>query len=354
MSKMNAKQLLHNLLNDRKHIKADDIPMDKHYIKSDDVKEYYLTQFYLGRAEKGLSTITRKLNVVIPTKALWDNYIISLSSRPDYNVQMTGPSSGFAQNELNVMLFYNKNYDGNQINVVGDRDHVDTLCQQILELFDEVRCTVDWYYTADGDSTKIPLSNEQLPIQEMYPWMEESLEDYYESFMKSKASILLLIGPPGTGKTTWIKGLLHHTASSAMVTYDPNILSKDFVFAEFISGETNVMVIEDADNFLRSREEGNDLMHKFLNVGSGLVSNPNKKLIFSTNLPNVNDIDEALLRPGRCHDVLEFRKLTHEEGLQLATKIGVDIISDSSYNTTIAEVFNQAKPKKVKQKVGFI
>lgn len=329
--------------------------IDKHFITSDDVKEFYLTQFYMSRAEKGLSTVTTKLNIIIPTKASWDNFIQSFMDNPSYIVQMTGTNSGFVRLFDDAMLFYNKNYDGNLIKVIGDQTQVAHLCNMILDKFDEVRCTIDWYYSADGDSTKIPLSNEQLPIQEMYPWMGESLEDYYERFMKSKASILLLIGPPGTGKTTWIKGLLHHTASNAMVTYDPAILAKDFVFAEFISGETNIMVIEDADNFLRSREDGNDLMHKFLNVGSGLVSNPNKKLIFSTNLPNVKDIDEALLRPGRCHDVLEFRKLTPQEGLKLANKIGVDINAENSYtDTTIAEVFNQATQKKVKTKVGFI
>jgi hypothetical protein len=355
---MSIRDIVNRNFDDEKpNIKYKKLPkMNQHFISSDDAKEFQLTSFYLQRAELQVSTVNRKLNVTIPTKSMWDDFVMSYIGKEGFTVQMTGTNSGYIIKGTELMLFFSKNYDGNQIRVLGDQDEVDMMCVEVLSRFDEVRCTIDWYYSPDGDQTKIPLSNEQLPIQEMYPWMEESLDEYYSRFMRSKASILLLIGPPGTGKTTWIKGLLHNTSSNAMVTYDPAILAKDYVFAEFISGETNVMIIEDADNFLRSREDGNALMHKFLNIGSGLVSNPNKKLIFSTNLPNVNDIDEALLRPGRCHDVLEFRKLTSQESIKLAKAIGVDNIDSSMYNesATIAEVFNNAKPKKAKTSIGFM
>lgn len=43
------------------------------------------------------------------------------------------------------------------------------------------------------------------PFDEMYPWLEdETLTDYYHRFMNSKSNILILIGVPGTGKTTAI------------------------------------------------------------------------------------------------------------------------------------------------------
>src|SRR3712207_7327386 len=55
-------------------------------------------------------------------------------------------------------------------------------------------------------------------------------------------------------------------------------------------------VLEDADNFLRPRKEGNSMMHRFLNVGDGLVTMSHKKMIFSTNLPSVKEVDPALDR----------------------------------------------------------
>jgi ATP-dependent 26S proteasome regulatory subunit len=48
------------------------------------------------------------------------------------------------------------------------------------------------------------------------------------------------------------------------------------------------------------------MMHRFLNVGDGLVTTKGKKLIFSTNLPSIRDVDSALVRPGRCFDILNF------------------------------------------------
>jgi SpoVK/Ycf46/Vps4 family AAA+-type ATPase len=206
---------------------------------------------------------------------------------------------------------------------------------------------------------EVPLQHDRMPLDEMYPFLEgQKLGEYYDNFMKSNASILLLIGPPGTGKTTFIRGLLQHTSSSAIVTYDAGILEKDYVFANFIEGDKSVMVMEDADMFLKSRKEGNTMMHKFLNVGDGLVTTRNKKMIFSTNLPSINDIDPALVRPGRCYDILHFGELTQGEAEKLAEKAGVKIEGTRS-KWSIADVFfnqntNVKPPKIVETKMGFI
>jgi ATP-dependent 26S proteasome regulatory subunit len=196
----------------------------------------------------------------------------------------------------------------------------------------------------------------------MYPFLNgETLASYYERFMASSANILLLIGPPGTGKTTFIRGLLSHTDSSAMVTYDANILEKDYLFARFIEDETNVMVLEDSDAFLKSRSDGNTMMHRFLNVGDGLVTTKGKKMIFSTNLPSIRDIDSALIRPGRCFDIVTFDHLNLEQANNLANKLGVTLPTrergKESDKYSIAEVFNkqseQTETAKTSRKVGF-
>ena len=82
-----------------------------------------------------------------------------------------------------------------------------------------------------------------------------------------------------------------------------------------------------------------------------------KKLIFSTNLPSISDIDPALIRPGRCFDILSFNLLKREDAQLLADKVGATLEGDrDSYS--IAEVFNKkiesVKNRQIGTKMGFI
>jgi ATP-dependent 26S proteasome regulatory subunit len=114
------------------------------------------------------------------------------------------------------------------------------------------------------------------------------------------------------------------------------------------------MVIEDADNFIISRKEGNTMMHRFLNVGDGLVGVKGKKLIFSTNLPSINDIDPALIRPGRCFDILHFDNYTEKQAKNISKKLNIELVKKDNGTYSLAEVFHsEIKTPKIKNKMGF-
>ena len=49
-----------------------------------------------------------------------------------------------------------------------------------------------------------------------------------------------------------------------------------------------------------------------LNQLDGIVGSK-EKFIISTNLESISKIDKALLRPGRCHKVMQFRLLEGDE-----------------------------------------
>lgn len=216
---------------------------------------------------------------------------------------------------------------------------------------------IEWVYNGRGDSTSVPL-NYRPAIRSAYPWIDgsyETINDYIDEYMNSEASILILIGAPGTGKTTFIKNLIHRSKANAKVAYDPKVMSEDGFFAGFIGDDTRFLIMEDADEFLAPRAEGNTMMHKFLNVSDGLISAADKKLVFSTNLPDVRDIDEALMRPGRCFDVLQFRELTRAEAEAVLAEIGNTQPLRDGKSFTLAQLFSsQPSGTFVRRKLGFV
>jgi hypothetical protein len=270
--------------------------------------EYIERRFQLGYLESSSPLASTKIAVMCEEIT----HLIPLFNFPSYQ---SGRKLAFENPNQSVLVVAEYMDRVAEIEITGRKDAVDEAARAITARFDPVPVRVKWVYKANCDSVKLPIRIDNLPRTEFYPTLAgEELTDYYSRFMGSGSNVLVLIGPPGTGKTSFIRGLLHYTGGGAIVSYDTAILESDEIFAEFMSGDETFMVLEDADTFLSSRSKsGNTIMHRFLNLGDGLMSTSGKKIIFSTNLPSVRDIDDALLRPGRCFDVMRFGKLSADE-----------------------------------------
>ena len=330
---------------------------DKIFLGVSDLDDLVISEILKNRIDSGKKTVHRETTVLC-NRAKWAEW--AEQNYNDYLYVQGNSSNGFIIEEetLNYIKF-DVNSNSTTVRAVGDVDFCDDMVEIIENNFDVVTSYIEWVYSSDGASCNVPLNRDRLPVAEMYPFLKgETLESYYDRYMESSANILLLIGPPGTGKTTFIRGLLAHTSSSAIVTYDAQILEKDGFFARFIEDESNIMVLEDSDAFLKSRNDGNTMMHRFINVGDGLVTTKGKKMVFSTNLPSIRDIDSALVRPGRCFDIITFDTLTVQQANVLANKLEVTLPAKprgkEMENYSIADVFNQQTHKPKERKLGFI
>ena len=334
---------------------------DNIFLGVSDIEDLICSEIIRRRVDANQSTVQRE-TTVLANRDTWKHW--AEKQFKDWMFTQDSSSSGFiVEPETDNFVKFSVNSNSTEVRAFGDEEFTEFVITMIEGEFSVVTSYIEWIYSGDGNSVNVPLNRDRLPIKEMYPFLgDESLESYYDRYMESSANILLLIGPPGTGKTTFIRGLLAHRSCSAIVTYDANILEKDGFFARFIEDDAEVMVLEDSDAFLKSRSDGNTMMHRFLNVGDGLVTTKGKKMIFSTNLPSIRDIDSALIRPGRCFDIVSFEPLAVDQANTLAKALGVELPvrprGKEMQKYSIAEVFNEQTEQMNKsvqtRKVGFI
>lgn len=206
--------------------------------------------------------------------------------------------------------------------------------------------TLDWHFM-DQRSGLNRTSFDELVVDgvhdEAYPSLGMPVREFIGRYLQANETVLVLLGAPGTGKTRLVRTILgamsERKGESARVMYtaDKRTLESDEIFVDFITGSHDAFVIEDADHLLLARSNGNHDLHRFLAIADGVVRAQGRKIIFTTNLPNVTDIDEALLRPGRCFASVRTQLLNRAEAARLAAKLVAD---EARRETLLADLFS--------------
>jgi energy-coupling factor transporter ATP-binding protein EcfA2 len=181
---------------------------------------------------------------------------------------------------------------------------------------------IDWQF-CNSRGTLVNTSFDEIAdevvLDEAYPHLGAPVAQFIEQYLSARETVLILLGPPGMGKTRLVRAILgamsrrKEDSAMAMYTADKRALEGDEIFVDFITGLHDAFVIEDADHLLQPRTDGNRNLHRFLMIADGVVRAQNRKIIFTTNLPNIGSIDEALLRPGRCFATIQMRSLSRTE-----------------------------------------
>lgn len=246
------------------------------------------------------------------------------------------------------------------IEAYGTPDSVDQLLKAVEDTFQDRTFTkITWYYK-DGPSVdyrSLYVDQDNQIQNSFYPWFTQGVDTFIEDYLNSTGTVLLLYGPPGTGKTSFLKHLICSRRMNAIVSYDEDILRDDRFFIDFLADdEHNIMIIEDADLLLSNREsEQNKIMSKFLNVSDGIVKVASKKMVFTTNISQLNKVDPALLRKGRCYSAVEFRSMSPNEAALAAESAGEPQQNwKGKEHWTLSEVFNRdIATAEVKPTMGF-
>ena len=175
---------------------------------------------------------------------------------------------------------------------------------------------------------------------------------------KDIKGLYLFHGQPGTGKSTYIKYLIHQLKKK-VIFISPKMAGEldNLSMTPFLLENRNtVLVIEDAEELITSREEvRNSNLSMLLNLTDGLLGESLGIQIIATFNTDVRNIDKALLRKGRLSTIYEFKNLTLDRTNSLLQKLGHNI--EVNIPLPVAEIFNFDKDNhyipKLQKAVGF-
>ena len=167
--------------------------------------------------------------------------------------------------------------------------------------------------------------------------------------LKVAAGVTVLFGPPGCGKTSFLRALMGRLIANYVFYFLPvgefDALSSpglvSFWARETVryKGKQKLVILEDAEDLLLPRDQGSRVrVSDLLNIADGFLGDHLRLHVIATTNAPMKRLDPAIARPGRLIGVREFRRLSRAEAVRLAQSKGLTLPQQSDYS--LAEVYN--------------
>ncbi len=176
-----------------------------------------------------------------------------------------------------------------------------------------------------------------------------------DKLFNSDHGIVLLHGIPGTGKTTYIRFLIERTSCSYLIVpRGAAELLADPKAPKFLGDMGNVVVVlEDSEEFVACRDgRNNPVVANLLGMTDGLLNDVAQIRVIATFNCSINEVDPALMRPGRLVAEYKFGELEYRKADALRVKLGY---AKTERPGTLAEIYNTPPPASIeKGHSGFV